>query len=347
MATTLTLAVGRQVLQRGSADEGALVLLPRNPDHGALLVSATVSLSPRSTPGGRRELDAAVAFAPTIPAPADVQCAEAQAVLGVVTLGDGRWPVPFVVLVTAMSRVTDILGSPCYKVTDTALLQLGGRRLLAHASAQQRSKLESDATAVRLFLNTAGLYVAPGADLSRPLQAAREAAEEAGEAQDGEFPWQFAWADFWFNFHLSREMRQCEAAHGWVVVAIQGFVGEAQLEAVPAEGSAGEGEEGSVTLALISRRQWRRGGTRYHHRGIDDHGNVANHIETEQLLRTADGLSSWVQIRGSAPVHFMQRHAGKCSRSLCGLLAKSQRRGLYSGQNQANTNSHEAPRGDA
>lgn len=41
-----------------------------------------------------------------------------------------------------------------------------------------------------------------------------------------------------------------------------------------------------------------------------DAGNVANHVETEQILRAPDGrLSSFVQVRGSAPVHFMQRHA--------------------------------------
>jgi hypothetical protein len=39
-------------------------------------------------------------------------------------------------------------------------------------------------------------------------------------------------------------------------------------------------------------------------------GNVANHVETEQILRAPNGrLSSFVQVRGSAPVHFMQRHA--------------------------------------
>ena len=39
-----------------------------------------------------------------------------------------------------------------------------------------------------------------------------------------------------------------------------------------------------VQVALISRRSHLRTGTRFHARGIDDAGNVANHVETEQIL---------------------------------------------------------------
>lgn len=126
---------------------------------------------------------------------------------------------------------------------------------------------------------------------------------------------------------MAEPMRACEQAHPWIVVAIQGFVGEGQLRlnaasrrrvarsnspepsglsSPPASPSSSNyaGTESSrswnwssrsrsrsstrgersgseaphetdtveVTLVLISRRQWRRAGTRYHHRGIDDHG---------------------------------------------------------------------------
>lgn len=37
------------------------------------------------------------------------------------------------------------------------------------------------------------------------------------------------------------------------------------------------------TLALVSRRSRFRAGTRYKRRGIDEFGNCANYVETEQV----------------------------------------------------------------
>lgn len=64
-------------------------------------------------------------------------------------------------------------------------------------------------------------------------------------------------------------------------------------------------------LTLISRRSIRRAGLRYRRRGIDDDGNVANFVETEQILSTSgwhvsDQASSLLQIRGSIPLFFNQ-----------------------------------------
>lgn len=62
------------------------------------------------------------------------------------------------------------------------------------------------------------------------------------------------------------------------------------------------------TLTIISKQSWKRAGTRFNARGIDDHGNVANFVETE-LLYNQVSLSlifSFVQIRGSAPIFWEQ-----------------------------------------
>ena len=45
-----------------------------------------------------------------------------------------------------------------------------------------------------------------------------------------------------------------------------------------------------------------RFGTRFHARGIDDTGNVANFVETEQILVTDGVVFSYTMIRGSVPV---------------------------------------------
>ena len=64
-------------------------------------------------------------------------------------------------------------------------------------------------------------------------------------------------------------------------------------------------------LTLISRRSTRRSGLRYLRRGIDDEGNCANTVETEQIVSAPDWdpnrlLRSFVQIRASIPVFFSQ-----------------------------------------
>jgi hypothetical protein len=164
------------------------VLVPRNPTASALRVFTAVSAlsetpAQTGTESGRdtarageaqqERLHVDVVFEGTAPTPSDTHCGDLNAVLGVIQLGDARWPVPVLVVVTAMSVATHVLAAPCYKVTDVALLQLGGGALLSRGTALQRSKLESDMTSVRLFLNTGGLFVAPGIDLSRPMQEAQ------------------------------------------------------------------------------------------------------------------------------------------------------------------------------
>lgn len=72
-----------------------------------------------------------------------------------------------------------------------------------------------------------------------------------------------------------------------------------------------EGETQEYLLTLISRRSVKRSGLRYLRRGIDDEGNCANAVETEQILSAPDwssagGVRSFVQIRCSIPLYFSQ-----------------------------------------
>ena len=59
-------------------------------------------------------------------------------------------------------------------------------------------------------------------------------------------------------------------------------------------------------FVLISRRCAYRAGTRFWIRGADEDGNVANFVETEQLVVTEKETYSFVQIRGSVPMHWTQ-----------------------------------------
>ena len=69
--------------------------------------------------------------------------------------------------------------------------------------------------------------------------------------------------------------------------------------------------ERKFDITLISRRSIKRAGLRYLRRGVDEEGNVANAVESEQILSPANPepsskVYSFVQIRGSIPLFFTQ-----------------------------------------
>ena len=69
----------------------------------------------------------------------------------------------------------------------------------------------------------------------------------------------------------------------------------------------------SLYVTLIARRSRYYAGTRYLKRGMDDLGNVANDVETEQIVYESYTIShstgkytSFVQLRGSVPAFWSQ-----------------------------------------
>lgn len=122
--------------------------------------------------------------------------------------------------------------------------------------------------------------------------------------------------------------------HNFALPLLQGFVGQrafsiAQTESgvtdqvldssdipmqdmgEPKEDTTSEQTTKDFFLTLISRRSIKRAGLRYLRRGIDEDGNVANYVETEQILSPQDWdpakkTYSLVQLRGSIPLLFSQ-----------------------------------------
>lgn len=101
---------------------------------------------------------------------------------------------------------------------------------------------------------------------------------------------------FW-NLNLYKDFRDQNVDARWYTPIIQGYVG------------IGYGKLGNrdLTLGLISRRSHMRVGTRFHARGIDDSGNVANFVETEQLVQAENIVISYTMLRGSVPVFWEQK----------------------------------------
>lgn len=62
----------------------------------------------------------------------------------------------------------------------------------------------------------------------------------------------------------------------------------------------------TIKIGILSRRQYKRGGTRLNARGIDDEGYVGNYVETESFLILQDILYIFTQVRGSIPLFWKQ-----------------------------------------
>uniref|UniRef100_A0A182QH54 SAC domain-containing protein n=1 Tax=Anopheles farauti TaxID=69004 RepID=A0A182QH54_9DIPT len=136
----------------------------------------------------------------------------------------------------------------------------------------------------KIFDDTDSFYYSPNCDITNNLQ-------RRGAPPDDRF--------YWNRPMLAELLRLTEtepAADGWVLPIIQGFV---QVEQCVI------GNE-CFTLALVSRRSRNRAGTRYKRRGVDEHGNCANYVETEQVLSLRQHQIAFTQVRGSVPVYWSQ-----------------------------------------
>lgn len=138
-------------------------------------------------------------------------------------------------------------------------------------------------------------------------------------------------AQYFWNRKLGARFLDSGFSH-FLTPVLQGFVGQREFilskspsshqDIMEVKPEAGDGTKGdpplptndsrqSFLLTLISRRSTKRSGLRYLRRGIDDEGNCANFVETEQILSAADWDSSvkirtFLQIRGSIPLYFSQ-----------------------------------------
>ncbi|CAG8534004.1 11306_t:CDS:10, partial [Scutellospora calospora] len=104
---------------------------------------------------------------------------------------------------------------------------------------------------------------------------------------------------FWWNEFMLKSFIELEL-HAWILPIMQGYVQSEHCEI----------EDRVFDFIIISRRSRERAGLRYQRRGINEQGDVANYVETEQILSiTIDGSNhdvSFLQVRGSIPLFWSQ-----------------------------------------
>uniref|UniRef100_A0AAY5EZS0 SAC domain-containing protein n=1 Tax=Electrophorus electricus TaxID=8005 RepID=A0AAY5EZS0_ELEEL len=169
----------------------------------------------------------------------------------------------------------------------------------------------------KIFMDSDSFYYSHTYDLTNTVQ-------RQGASDKSDLPvWRRVDDRFFWNKHMIQDLLDLQGPQVdfWIIPIIQGFV---QVEELVVNYRECSDEEKSspetplqehtcvddihprFTVALISRRSRHRAGMRYKRRGVDTDGNVANYVETEQLIHVHSHTLSFVQTRGSIPVFWSQ-----------------------------------------
>eukprot|EP01039_Chlorochromonas_danica_P006469 gene6469-7134_t len=130
--------------------------------------------------------------------------------------------------------------------------------------------------------------------LSSSREKKREEETEAGrEGSEGELDG----GRFFWNEHVIQLLDDPQY-RPYITKFVNAYVYSSRLEVLGKE----------VDFLLLARRSKRNQGPRYMKRGSDCDGEVANFVEIEQIVSRPDGKArtSFVQIRGSIPLHWSQ-----------------------------------------
>ncbi|KAL0437925.1 UNVERIFIED_CONTAM: Phosphoinositide phosphatase SAC1 [Sesamum latifolium] len=180
----------------------------------------------------------------------------------------------YLILVTKRRQIGCICGHAIYSIDESQIITI------PHVSVQ------TDVAHSKLSL-----------DLDLLLKSFKEknvlSTGEEGMPYDNMFVW---------NAFLTQPIRSRCKNTIWTIALVHGNFKQVRLSIF--------GRDFSVSL--VSRRSRHFAGTRYLKRGVNDHGRVANDVETEQIVLDEEAgsckgkMSSVVQMRGSIPLFWSQ-----------------------------------------
>ena len=187
-------------------------------------------------------------------------------VLGIINI----YPISYLWVITEYdnSKLLRICGEEVYQISKVELIPL---------ASKDKSDNKAYKDGIKRLLSS-GFYFSYGYDLTKRLQRSK------GDDK------------YWWNKNLYVDFKNYNISSDWAVKVIQGYVGHASMPV----------ESHTMEISLISRRRYAMAGTRYSKRGIDDNGNVANFVESEQIIQIEDYKIAIVQIRGSVPAFWEQ-----------------------------------------
>jgi len=207
-------------------------------------------------------------------------------IIGTVQLLAGK----YLVVITKCSKAGTVNGQYIWKIDETQILPFS--RSLLHLKEEQLSENQTYVNMIQQVLDTPNLYFSYSYDLTHTLQRLHNTMPEflqmpLHERADERFVW---------NRHLIQELASQPELVKFVLPVMHGFVQSHHCTV----------NRTQVTYTLISRRCCFRAGTRLFMRGVDSEGQVANYVETEQIVEYQGEKCSFVQTRGSIPIFWSQ-----------------------------------------
>ncbi|XP_070773429.1 synaptojanin-1 [Enoplosus armatus] len=202
---------------------------------------------------------------------------DAYGILGVLRLNLGDSMLHSLVVVTGCSSVGKVQDSEVFRVTQTDFISL-----------KNDPGDEDRISEVRKVLNSGHFYFAwssTGVSMDLSLNAHRRILEDT---TDNRFFWNQS-----LHLHLKHYGVNCD---DWLLRLMCGGVEIRTIYAGHKQAKA----------CIFSRLSSERAGTRFNVRGTNDDGQVANFVETEQVIFLDDKVSSFIQIRGSIPLFWEQ-----------------------------------------
>ncbi|XP_043839706.1 phosphatidylinositide phosphatase SAC2 isoform X2 [Dromiciops gliroides] len=169
---------------------------------------------------------------------------------------------------------------------------------------------------LKMFVDSESFYYSLTYDLTNSVQ-------RQSVCENKNLPlWKNVDERFFWNRYMIKDLIEIGTSEVdfWIIPVIQGFVQIEELVVnynessddeksspdTPPESSCVDDIYPRFLVALISRRSRHRAGMRYKRRGVDKNGNVANYVETEQLIHVHNHTLSFIQTRGSVPVFWSQ-----------------------------------------
>ncbi|CCH60359.1 hypothetical protein TBLA_0C05610 [Henningerozyma blattae CBS 6284] len=152
---------------------------------------------------------------------------------------------------------------------------------------------------IRKLLSNGSFYYSSDFDLTSTLQ--NRGYSDHTLSSDN-FEEEYMWNSFLmqevvtYRNRLDENDRQILDEEGFLTTIIRGF----------AETFVTYVRQLKIAVTIISKQSWKRAGTRFNARGVDDDSNVANFVETEFIMFSSQYCYAFTQIRGSIPVFWEQ-----------------------------------------
>ncbi|KAF2071692.1 hypothetical protein CYY_006992 [Polysphondylium violaceum] len=219
-------------------------------------------------------------------------CTKVYGCLGIINLLSG----PFLICVSEYVVVGNIRENQIInKVTKTTITPIARNPTLLNEDERKEEKqylnLLSD------YIESCDFYFSYNFDVTQSEQRASNI--ESNQLLSTLPLWKRADKRFFWNYHLQEIFIENEF-DSFIIPMMDGFIKIIECEI----------NSNTFKYAFISRRSCKRTGARYHIRGADPLGNVANFVETEQVILFDQVLTSFVQVRGSIPLIWQQKGKG-------------------------------------